>query len=225
MIAVVATADIGTTSTPVTTFNVPSLDVAHGDCLVVYIRTGNTVTVSTISDTAGNTFTLEKTASEGTTVTSVYVAQNCKANASDVVQVVFSGAIQFTNVVVYQVSGASTTNAFDNATSATSATNVSSLSPEITTAQANSLIIAFTQEDASPATITFPNGWTARGASPTGGDFVNAAYNTFTSIQTNLVVESSFGTAGTGIAILVALRQAGAGSGGGCSKTWGNFSF
>jgi hypothetical protein len=107
-----------------------------GNLLVVMIAiANNALTVSSITDTAGNTYTqcsgalIQSQSSVGTL--DIWYAKNILGNATNVVTVNYSALSQFGgSIKVHQYSGADTTSPFETATtgSATAATAVTSSS-------------------------------------------------------------------------------------------------
>jgi hypothetical protein len=90
-------------------------NVAAGNLLAVGIRGGaNSLTVSSVTDTAGNTFTQCPSARSNTTnMTDIWYAKNTTANASDVVTVTYSGSATFQGVIAEQFVGLNTTSPQD----------------------------------------------------------------------------------------------------------------
>lgn len=89
--------------------------VTTGNLLVAAIRGGNnSLTVSTVTDTAGNTFTQCPSARSNTSnMTDIWYAKNITGHASDVVTVNYSGGATFQGVIAMQFVGLSTTSPQD----------------------------------------------------------------------------------------------------------------
>lgn len=116
------TANAGSASTTAA----PAFDLKAGNLSLVFWSAENAAaTVSSITDTAGNTYTSDSTCkitNAGNGRGEVWWAKNATANASDVVTVNHT-ASTFRNVVVVQVAGANTSTPFDVCATAQVATN------------------------------------------------------------------------------------------------------
>lgn len=86
-----------------------------GDLNVVVVGWNDTTaTVQSVTDTAGNTYTLAFPATQGTSITqAIYYAKNIKAGASNTVTVTFNQAAAFLDVRVMEYSGLDTANPLD----------------------------------------------------------------------------------------------------------------
>src|SRR6185436_19685711 len=110
----------------------PALAVSSGNLIVVAISTyGSTSnTVSSITDSAGNTFLnsgLSQTLSGFTGIQRLYYAYNSHANANDVVTVTMSQSANFLDVVVAQYSGVLATGDPLDVTASAQASNTTSI--------------------------------------------------------------------------------------------------
>lgn len=118
--------------------------VTAGNCLILQV-VGNQ-TVSSVSDTAGNTWGsgTSDAATGGWPVARYYVVPNCLGNANDTVTVTMSSA-NFCNACVMQYSGVATTSPVDVTVSNSSgATNVTTqTSPSFTPTTSTGVAVAF----------------------------------------------------------------------------------
>ena len=105
------TSDPAATSQPVT-FNLPQ---TAGDLNVVVAGWGDTTaSVSSVSDSAGNTYAVAAPALQGTGLTQViYYAKNISASASNTVTVNFNQSAAFPDVRIVEYSGLDTVNPLD----------------------------------------------------------------------------------------------------------------
>ena len=130
-------------------------NLAAGRLLVVGIRGGSSsLTVSSVADTAGNSFTQCPSARSNTSnMTDIWYAKNTTANAADVVTVTYSGAATFQGVIASQFVGLNTTSPQDTAANG-HATGTSVTSGSFTPAGAGEIAFVI----ASPSS---GNSWTA----------------------------------------------------------------
>ncbi len=97
---------------------VSAASLTTGNFIVVGLRfynPGNNITVTSITDTAGNTYT-KATGRQGTYTTTrgeTWYAKNTTANGSNVVTVHTSSAVQYWGVVTTQYSGIDTSSPLD----------------------------------------------------------------------------------------------------------------
>jgi hypothetical protein len=109
-------------STSGTSATVGPKALTAGNLLVLIVACKSTaLTVSTITDTAGNTFTScgANSVSTANFRTEVFYVPNARANASNTVTVTMSGTVTDLNLAILQYSGAATTSPFDVAVTST----------------------------------------------------------------------------------------------------------
>ena len=106
-------ADSGGSS--VNTLTTAAMNLSAGNLLVMGIRGGSSsLTVSSISDTAGNTFTQCPSAISNTSnMTDIWYAKNTIANAANQVTVNYSGSATFQGVIASQFVGLNTSSPQD----------------------------------------------------------------------------------------------------------------
>lgn len=203
--------DVGTGAAAVGSFTSLNFATNAGDGIVVFVYWfhGSGQTVSSVKDQAGNSLSVGGTATVTTqSITCYYM--NAVANASNNIKATFSANITFGGMTVYHVPGGATSGFFDNVTSATTASALTTLTPTITTANANSIIFGHalvsspsTGQIGSFPTPTYNNiGAVAQKSYQAAG-----AYATYTSIQTSLGVTFTAGATNTqGIVMLAAFQ-------------------
>lgn len=124
-----------------------SFSVSAGNAIIVGVSNYTTTqrTVSSISDTAGNTYVLcgSRYQPDSYFTAETWVAYNSTANASNVITVTYSGGATYRALVAHQVSGIATSSAFDKQASSTGATSSASVGPTDTTTQGAEYIFAF----------------------------------------------------------------------------------
>ena len=164
--------DFGGTS--YTDFSIAALSVTAGNFLVVGFRAykGSSYTAATsITDTAGNTYTLVGMSPSATGTNQAYVemwyAENISGNASNVITIHWPASVQYVGAVVAQYSGVATSSSLDGfAVSASGTGAVSTVtSGTLTTANADDLLVGVVDIDATGGTWTpssSPSSWTNR---------------------------------------------------------------
>lgn len=201
--------DTGTLGTSQATLTTEGFNVAQGDLIVVFIgyfqNTGQTI--SSVTDTAGNTYNLAGTVTANTLVTACYYAQNCAAQVGNAVKATFSAGVTFADVIAYHVPAGKAV-AFDNFQSATG-TTVTSLTPSISTSGPYEIIFAYSYASPAGTTIAFPSAsWSQAGMGPgisTGqSGFTNSAYQVFPTQQSSLGVKNTFSASCSANSVLAA---------------------
>ncbi len=200
------------TTTGSSTGSVSSLAAAAashttGNLLVVSVRLGNTVTVSSITDTAGN---LSYTKATNNTNSScgpneIWYAKNITGNAANVVTAHLSGSSPFVAVFVRQYSGADPTSPLDQVATG-DGTGGTVTSGTFTTTTADEVIFAHSCVGALGVTYTAGTGY---------GNVTQDANNMsaiedkiVSSIQTGATASFTLSN-GAGNSILVATFKAG----------------
>lgn len=145
----------GTTSLPVTLNNT----VAVGDLIVVSVNWINSVTVNSLTDTIGNTYSLitsNTTTFSGPAILSVYYTIS-KASGSNTITAAFSGTAAFSAMRVCEYSGVNTVDQFNSGI--TTSGNIGN-SGNITTTHSTELL--FGTEFSSGNELSPPSGWVDR---------------------------------------------------------------
>ncbi len=192
------------------TIAAPATSHTAGNLLVVYIAwAGTTVTVTGITDTAGNTYS-QCTGALASDVNAgrsdLWFAKNIAGNASNVVTVTFSASIDFRRIAVFQYSGADTVSPFEVAVN-TSGTGTSLTSPSFSPAASGNVNVAGGDQSASG------NTWTA-GANYTLGPLPGSSY-TEDRIAAPAGAQTASITNSAAITILMSLASFKAAGGGG----------
>lgn len=125
--------------TPATTLALPALSVTTGNCIVLVIvgrdATAGDRAVSSISDTAGNSYSRLGAQYDNATYTAraeIWAAFNITGNASNVITVTYGGTCNERYVCAAQLSGVATSSAHD--TGYAPAGNTDAATPYTTTA-------------------------------------------------------------------------------------------
>lgn len=120
-----------------------------GNHITVFVRSVTTNTVSSVTDTAGNTYTVRSTGPNFDPSIWCYTAENITGHASNQVTVTISGVITFWWVYAVQCSGLATSSATDIASSAKTGTGVTDLvSNSFSTAQAEEIVLVAASQNA-----------------------------------------------------------------------------
>jgi hypothetical protein len=118
-IAAVSRVRTSNTSSVSTVANAVTFNAVAGNLLVTLVQ-WQVNNFSSIADTAGNTWVQAGTeVVSGNNKCRIYYAENCAANASNVVTVTFSAASTYRAIVVHQFSGVATSSSLDDAKNAT----------------------------------------------------------------------------------------------------------
>jgi len=150
-------------SASATTIAAPAANHTTGNLLVVFVGMyGNSVTVSSIADTAGNTYTYV-TRKVGTYNTiECWYAKNITGNTNNVVTATFGGSIDDRTITVDQYSGCDTTAPLDQYNTGTGDSNTPTTG-DITTTAANEVLVAGVYNCYFyPSTITAGTNYTLR---------------------------------------------------------------
>lgn len=120
---------------------VPAAGVTAGNSVIVYVASVTAQGIS-VSDTAGNTYSVDADVSNGTAVrTFIAAAHNVAALASgDTITVTWAAAVSVKAVSVDEFSGLATASALDQTTTATGSSTTPS-SGAVNTTQADELLI------------------------------------------------------------------------------------
>lgn len=137
----------GSGSGSASTLAATSFSVTTGNTIIVGISNYTTTqrTVSSISDTAGNTYarcgSVYQPSSNFTQET--WVAYNITGNASNVITATYSGAATYRGMVAHQVSGLATSSAYDKQATNFATSTSATVGPTSTTAQTYEYLFAF----------------------------------------------------------------------------------
>lgn len=192
-IAYVNSTSVGLTGSA-TGFNFTATSLTAGNLIVVLVR-ANTSTnpfVSSITDTAGNTYTRISNLSGGGDTSELWYAKNTSGNGSNVVTVTFNGTYATWSGSTAQYSGCDTSSPLDATASAT-ANSTSVTSSSFTTAQADEVIVGASQISQVGGTWTPDTGYTNRVTDSSG--VTNIQDKIVSTIQTTVTTK---GTCGSG---------------------------
>jgi hypothetical protein len=208
---------VSISSNPVTSGNFSS---TSGHLLVVGIRVGASLTISSVKNAAGASFTPLAATTSGALSTQFFYLNNITGNATDSITVQFSSNTGTTTACwIWEISGQSTTSPSDVATGGTNSGTSPITSNSFSTAVANEIILAFATENAT-GTCDFSNqsGYSldTTPGSPTVGTasgFIGAQHLIVSSLQSNVTSDMTFtGVVPTAGLISVASFEAAAAS-------------
>lgn len=184
---------------------------AAGNGLLVACQTGanSAQTVSTVTNTAGDSFTgpagAKRTGSNNTRVEWFYVLSSA-GNASDVVRCTWSGNVSFPIVVTIEVIHDNPLS-FDTSSVSTAEGSADSAAPVQSFSTAAAGIIAYQAVFDGPATYTAPAGYTTTG---------DTAYGTFYKItvaaENNITPTATISGAGAWAASAISVTESGGAS-------------
>jgi len=124
-----------------------AFSVSAGNAIIVGVSNYTSIqrTVSSISDTAGNTYVRcgNRYQPDSYFTSEVWAAYNTTANANNVITVTYSGGATYRAMVAHQVSGIATSSAFDKQAASTGSPSSASVGPTDTTTQGAEYIFAF----------------------------------------------------------------------------------
>ena len=139
-----------------------------GNLLVVCVRyfKESGQVVNSITDTAGNTYTLAVAVTNNINdYLGIYYAKNITGHASNVVTVNFSATVRFVSVQVLQYSGCDTTSPLDTTASSNTQYSGSYVTGSFTTSQANEVLVSTVQIGSTTSSFTVGSGYTQRALS------------------------------------------------------------
>jgi hypothetical protein len=175
-IAYVSVSSTGSAQGPFSSVASASLSTTTGNALVITITMANVanVTVSSVSDTAGDTFIHQATCYENFVANSIqsdiWYALNITGNASNIVTANFSTATQYPGIAQVQYSGIPT---YPRAICATASGTTATITAVINPPQSNGLIVSTINPDC--ATTISPGAHFTQRATPTSiQDYVGA---------------------------------------------------
>lgn len=198
-----------------TTISATALNVVAGDTVVVSVRgPNNDVSISGVTDTAGNIYRQACGIPSGTTGRhEVWYCTNCVANASNVVTATFDTSQTFTGIAVAQFRGIASISPLDVCSffiKTTSSNNVTSNA--FTTAVADSVIIACAHVNGIGNAWTPDSGYTE--ATEDASNVQQIQYKIVSGIQTGVTVTANITSLVLKDIIVISLHEEIAGGGG-----------
>lgn len=201
------------TDGPASSYAFPATSLTAGNLIVVGLRaTRGSSIISSISDTAGNTYSQAGAGTQdagGGTQLELWYAKNVSGNASNIVTVTLAASIQFIAGVTGQYSGIDTSSPLDTSAVGSANPSFSVTSASFTTAQADELIVSFSQVAATGGTWTAGSGYTGRGSDNQKVTFLQDKI--VSAIQTGVTTSASQ-TSNSPISIQVATFKAAGGA-------------
>lgn len=178
----------GATASSASTLTTVATSHTTGNLVACIIRRQNTSAVSTVTDTASNTYIkIVDTFSSGDGVwTDIWYAYDITGNASNVITVVLGSASTYSSVVCYQFSGVGAAASFGTSAGATGTGTVASTGTVTTTGSDSVIIGAFFALNAS---------WTAGSGYTLTAFAVTGDVNTYFADEYHLVSASEAATA------------------------------
>lgn len=167
LVNTVSVADYGSGATSIAT---AATSLTGGNLAVVFVRNNNGQTVSSITDTASNTYTLaiSSRVNSGGNIgvnLEVWYAKNVTGNGSNITTVNYSASVAGRAACVLQYSGASTTAPYNGAAGVVHSSSVSVTSNPYTSNVATGVVILFCNIDDQSGSWTTPSGFTSEVAS------------------------------------------------------------
>lgn len=210
----ITTASDATGSNVANPFTTPAANHSSGNLLAVLIRTAIFGSITSITDTAGNTYQRF-----GNTYSDVgandfvqwWYAKNIIGNASNVLSVTFTSNVQFAALLVYQIAGAdpgSPTDTGADVGNATVSTTVAT-SPSFSTASANEIILFGCNVAALSETWTagLIGGVTAT-LNTDSNKIASAEYVIAPAIQSGITASASYNSSATVVYAVAAFKAA-----------------
>lgn len=189
----------------------PAISTTTGNLIVVAVRSNAGISVTSVTDTAGNTYTLIDTqiAPIYNSPLTMFYAKNITGNASNVVTANFSGSVNYRGISVQEISGADTTNPFDVSAKG-SANGPDVTTGSFTTTVADTIVVCGMTPEAVGESYTPGSGYTI----PSGAtsDYTTSQYQIFSSIQSSATASCSTGNTNGKAIIAAAFKMAGGGS-------------
>jgi hypothetical protein len=188
--------------TPVTTVSASAINATSGNLIAVFVTYyygvhGDPAT-TTITDTAGNTYTQVDTRDNGASQKIIsFYAKNIVGNASNVVTATFSSNTIYTDIFVLQYSGLDTASPLDAHTTGTASASTSVTSSSFTTSQADEVIVAGAFDDTG-GPLTAEAGYTKQVSVNNGG----VEDKIVSSIQTGVTASMTGASGNWGMAVM-----------------------
>jgi hypothetical protein len=143
-------------------------NTTQGNFAVLAIRTGGGAAVSSVSDSKGNTWTVDRQTTN-TSLARGAIATARLASAlttSDTITVTLASS-QFANVAAFEYSGVATSSPFDQSAINNGSGTTASAGPTGTTTQADELVVGFAGTGSANTGFTPPVGWNNRASNST----------------------------------------------------------
>lgn len=161
----VAGSAVGTdnSSTSASSISTPAHSNAAGHGLGVFIRIGNgTTTVSSVTDTAGDTFTHATLADAVQDGSSTYLWYTCNTagNANNVVTAALSSSVAFNTIQSFEFQNQNPSACYDNASSGTNTTSSFTVTATSFSVSASSLVAAVASNNCASGSWTAGTGYT-----------------------------------------------------------------
>ncbi len=158
----------------------PSFSLTAGNSVYVMVKNRTFESVNAIGDTAGNTYTLDKTFDAGMT-TRIYSCHNCLGHASNIIAVGLTGNSNEFGLEAFEFTGV---NGPLDSTSKGSSNTTTITSDAFTTVDSHTLSIAFCAVENNSYTWTPPAGYT-RPNTAASGTFI-CCWKEYNSVQTGI---------------------------------------
>lgn len=175
------------------------LNTASGNMIVVGIRSDGANSISSVSDTAGNSY-IKATDYSGSRL-AIYYAVNVVGNASNIFTCTFSGSNTFREILACQYSGVLDSSPYD-ITSIGTSTTTTVASATFSTSYPNELIFCLLDIETTGTTWTAGTGYTLRAQN--ADKVLVSQDNIVSSIQSSVSVSATNTDNGTQKKILIA---------------------
>lgn len=174
------------TGTPAASVATPALSVTTGNLIVVGVRFAVAGAITGVTDTAGNTYVQRATITHSNSTTiEIWTAENITGNANNVVTATYSPATLYWSIFQLEYSGIATSSSLD-ATSTAQSASAPITSGTFSTAQADEVIVSYSDVSNVGSTWTLQTGYTQREIDSDGaGVFCDKIVS---SIQSNITV-------------------------------------
>ncbi len=199
---------IGNNAATGTSIATAALSTTNGNLIVVCIAAGAggaSETVTSVTDTATNTYVQFSGAKAGTDggLCDIWYAKNITGNAANVVTANFSATLTLRAIHQLQYSGLNLLTPEDTSAQNANANAGSIVSSSFTTITANEVIVAFGQQANDGGTWTPDTGYTSRTATVNPNRCSNATDKIVSAVQTGVTVTMSTdgGNAPIGISV------------------------
>ena len=199
------------------TIPLPAISNSTGGLLVVHARFGSSTTVSSVTDTAGNTYISTPSQAFNTTHFQFWYCPNAKTNPINVITITLSGTTSFTSGCVWEVASADLSAPFDVQAWASNTSGSLLTSSPYSTVAAKEIILGSGESNAGGFTYTQQSGYTLDSSGYISGQS-GAEHLIVNSLQTNVTTSMTLSTPtgtfwGMHVATFKASFQGGGGSG------------
>jgi hypothetical protein len=185
-----------TTGSFVTSISAPAINTASGDLIVVAVRFGDPITVTSVTDTVSNTYTTLTPQSGGSNGGLVlFYVLGASAKTGNVITANFPSSSDYNWIYVWDVPVTGTAT-FDVQGGATTSSTVTTLtSSNFSTTGTDEIIFAAVTPNALSETCAISQtGWVLDSGSVDSGGFGGVAHGTFRSAQTGTNVTMTWGS-------------------------------